>query len=182
MKIPDIQKENVPCWYELSWRPQDKIVLRVHEDFVRSKGNISKKAPIVWGMKAEHGFNGFEGNFSGKNFGFDKSFVNKGLNKNFFEMEFKLPVLRNKSGKPCGSCNGTGKDNFSDGICRFCNGERNSYSYDWGKAFAISASLTVFFLFSFNPEIKTSSNLKQLMTFQTVTKREAHGGSFLGRF
>ena len=98
MKIPNIQKENVPCWYELSWdSSKESIVLRVHEDFVKSNGNISGEAPIIWGMKEEHGFNRFEGNFSGKNFGFDKSLINRGLNKGFFEMETKLPVLRKKA-------------------------------------------------------------------------------------
>lgn len=180
MKIPNIKKEDVSCWYELSWDDKGSIVLRVNKDFVKNAGNISKNAPIVMGLK--EGFSAFEGGFEGKNFGFDKSFVNKGLNKDFFEMEAELPVLRKKSKEPCLFCKGTGKADFLDGICICCNGEGRSYLYEWGKAFAISASFTVFFLFSFNPEIQTSSNLKQLMAVQTITESNIHGGSIWGDF
>lgn len=180
MKILDIRRENMPCWYQLSLDGKS-IVLGVHEDFVRNRGNISDEAPIIWGMKAEHGFNGFEGSFGRENFGFDKAFINRGLNKSFFEMEARLPVLRKKSNESCGFCNGIGKD-FYDDVCEFCDGEGNHYFYDFEKAFAISATFTVFFTFSFNLEIQTSSNLKQLMTVDTRTRRDIHGGSICGNF
>ena len=181
-----ITKENISCWYELSWNDKRRaIMLRINEDFVKKAGNISEEFPIIIGFKAEYKFNSFKGNFSSESeyFGFDRSFKNNGLDKNFIEIEVELPILRKKSDEPCGFCNGTGKNIiFPDEVCRICKGRGDSYFYDWGKAFAISATFTTLFLFFNYPNFQINSGLKQLMTIETVTIRDVHGGSLGGDF
>ena len=183
MSIKRITQESVPCWYELSWSNKSSIILRIHEDFLKNKGSIMPEEYFIKELARENKFTIFEGDFEGGNFGFDKSFVNQGLNNGFFEMKADVPSLRKESAQPCSLCNGTGKV-FDYGVCSFCGGGGKSWCYEWEKAFALSASFTVFFTFSSSSNIQTSSNLKQLMTIQTITKRDAqgHGSSLRGEF
>lgn len=176
-----IIREDIPCWYELSFRKtKPAIILRVHRDFVKSKKIIPENNWTVVDFKKQFGFSSFVGSFDG-NFGFDNAFICEGEKEEFVEFIVEIPKVRKKTGRVCEHCKGSGKDDYSDG-CLSCDGKGEEYIYDWNKAQAISASFTVFFNFSHFPEKETSSSLIQLMTVQTITLKESHGGSLDGEY
>ncbi|MFH2062463.1 MAG: hypothetical protein ABIJ43_05760 [Candidatus Beckwithbacteria bacterium] len=180
-EIKMLTRENIPCWYELSFRKtKPAIVLRVHKDFIKSTAPVSDDAPIVADFKKQFSFKSFIGTFDG-NFGFDNAFIRKGEKREFVEFVIQIPVIKKDAGI-CDYCNGSGEGDFLDGKCLSCNGSGRDYELDWRMADAISASLTIFFNLSWFPEVETSSLLDQLMTIETITVKDAHGGSLWGEF
>jgi hypothetical protein len=172
-------RENIPCWYELSWRAvEPAIILRVHRDFIKNTGPIPDNQWMVADLKQKLGSTNFIGNFEG-NFGFDDAFFRVGEIEEFTNFEVPIPLIRKERGV-CRECKGSGKDEFGD--CLRCMGEGKEYSFDWKSAYAISASFTAFSMWSRFPEKETSSLLPQLMTVQTITHEGSHGGSLDGEF
>lgn len=179
--IKIVIRENIPCWYELSFRETGPaIILRVHKDFIESIKLVPNNDWRVVDFLKQFKFNEFVGSFDG-NFGFDNAFIREGQKGEFTEFVVEIPKVRKKTGRVCKYCKGSGKDDYSDG-CLSCDGKGEEYIYDWNKAQAISASFTVFFDFSRFPKFETSSSVTQLMTMQTITLKESHGGSLDGEY
>ena len=172
-------RENIPCWYELSWRTvEPTIILKVHKDFIKNTGSFPDTHWMAANLKQQFGFANFVGNFEG-NFGFDNAFIRSGGTEEFAKFEVPIPLIRKKKGV-CRECKGSGKDEVGD--CLYCMGEGKEYFFDWKLANAISANFTVFFMHSRFPKKETSCPLPQLMTVQTITQAEIHGGSLSGEF
>ncbi len=48
MNIRMITREDIPCWYELSWQPKPPaLILRIHRDFLKEMNVDLQNAPIV---------------------------------------------------------------------------------------------------------------------------------------
>ncbi len=181
-----LERENMPCVYELSWDGETPaIIVKVHKDFVRSC-SISQRAPIVLSLMKEFGFSSFSGDLNRESFGFDGAFQRVGADGNFAIFKIVIPVVKKQSGQACDRCGGTGKDEFefiNGGKCLMCEGTGKETVFDWKSAYAISASLTVFFSVTslkFNKKDKTSCSFPQLITVETATIKDMHGGSLWG--
>jgi len=183
-RIKNIIYDVLPCWYEISWREilPPSIVLRIHKDFI---GEIKGRkidfgnAPIIMGLKIEFGFENFVGDFD-KDFGFDGAFVRKGEAGKFVEFMIPVPKVK-KEGGQCNSCNGSGENKeLLHGECLMCSGSGKKYTYDWKTAYAISASLNVFFTLASFPKKETKAGFSQLMTIDVATRKGMHGGSLSG--
>lgn len=180
-KIRLITWENVPCWYELSFREKGPaIILRIHQDFAKAFPSINNEAPIVLGLQERFNFKTFNGSFD-KDFGFDGVFAREENQGEFLQFAVKIPRVRKLKGV-CPRCGGSGEDKSLNGRCLYCDGEGKEYFYDWEKLYAISASFTVVLGFLLHPKIETSCSLPQLMTVQTVTLKDMHGGSLDGDY
>ena len=180
-----IIRENIPCWYELSFLTEEEALsLRISEEYLRKRPLILENNMMVIGMKQQLGFEKFDNSFYGDNFGFDESFINAGIKNGFIDLKAILPVVRKKEDRPCGYCNGTGKNElFADENCIICKGEGISYIYDWKEAFALSATFTLLFTYLHTTEKSIDSKSRnQLITVYTNTHKEAHGGSLYGEF
>lgn len=180
----NITRDDLPCSYELSWQEKPPaIILRVHKDFIANAPDIPNNAPIIKNfMESKFGFERFCTNFKG-NFGFDDAFQLGGETDEFVEFVAAIPRVEKETGKPCPSCNGSGKDGlFGNEKCRHCNGEGKEWRLYWKPAYAISASFTLFTVLARFPEKETSSSLLQLLTVHTVTEKEINGGAFNGEF
>jgi len=175
-------RENIPCWYELSWRKtKPAVILRIHKDFIKNIESIPKKNRWADGLREEFKFTSFTDSLNG-NFGFDNAFIRKGETEEFVEFVVGIPKIRQKTGNPCPNCKGSGKDHFLERECSWCRGTKMEHKDDWRPVYAISASFTVFSQLSFFSEKETSSSLIQLMTIQSLTRRGMHGGSISGHF
>ena len=165
-----IQHENIPCWYELSWRDKEKsLVLSVHRDFINNEGNIKSDAPIVAHFMEEFGFKSFSGDFSSDFFGFDQSLKRIGECSEFVDFLAKIPATERKTGKKCEYCHGSGKDRIRYGEkCGHCNGRCYEIANEVGKIQALSASFNLFFSFACLPDKETTSRLPQLIRVSTV--------------
>ncbi len=176
-----IRYDTIPCWYELSWREPQGIILRIHSDFVNKKGSISTNAPIVGHYAKEFKFTKFSGEF-GKNFGFEDSLQFLGESDGFIEYLVPTPLVRKLGGK-CKNCGGSGKDEENwNCVCLHCGGEGKNIRFDYTEAYAVSATLTTLFEFMTFPQFETSCHLPQLITVKTVTIRDSHGGSVGGEY
>ncbi|MFA5084058.1 MAG: hypothetical protein WC475_01570 [Candidatus Paceibacterota bacterium] len=180
MDIKRIRWENIPCWYELSWREKEPaIILRIHQDFITNVKVNLNKAPIVKDFKNEFKFSGFNGDFK-RNIGFENVFERRGIKYKFVEFAVKIPKVKILTEKKCGNCKGSGKDEFRQDKCLHCEGTGKEDFMDWQAAYAISASFSVFLMLLHSCEKDTSASSPQLMTVKTMTKAEAHGGSLAG--
>ncbi|MBU3926062.1 hypothetical protein KJ763_02750 [Patescibacteria group bacterium] len=177
-----IIREDVPCWYELSFAEKiPAIILKVHEDFVKEKGAIPENAPIIEEFKEGFRFKKFSGDF-GRDFGFEGIFKFRGIKDGFYEFVIEIPKVKKDSGKKCGYCEGSGEDKFLGRKCLFCNGKGKEYVYDWQNAYSVSASFTVFSMLSYFYEGNTSCLKPQLLLVQTITHKDMHGGSLAGMY
>jgi hypothetical protein len=176
--------ETIPCWYEISWRGRNGkpgILLRMHPDVVNSKNQIPPDARLALDFMQTFGFKRFSNTFEG-DFGFENALKRVGVAKDgFLEYEIPTPVVKKKSKKICGMCNGTGRNQVLDGSCIFCVKGKEIY-YDYHEAFAVSASLNLLleFLSLFNGE--SNAHTPQLMSLVMVTMADAHGGSLGGEY
>ena len=179
-----IIRENIPCWYELSFiNTEDALSLRISEEYLKKRPFILKDNVMVMDMEQKFDFKEFDNSFYGNNFGFDKSFTNTGIKDGFVELKANLPVVRKKDDKPCDICDGTGKNKSFGDECIRCDGNGVSYIYDWKEAFALSATFTLLFTYLYMPEKSIDSKSHyQLITICTITQKEAHGGSLCGEF
>lgn len=86
-----LYRENIPCWYELSFSKEKRsIVLSLHKDFVKKAKPISQEDSLVVKLKQEFGFKKFVGCFDG-NFGFDDSFIRAGVEGEFIKFFIQMP-------------------------------------------------------------------------------------------
>lgn len=175
--------ENIPCWYELSWRAEPPtIVLRLHRDFIAGAKVISLEELIVREFMKEFRFTNWNGDLT-RNWGFEDAFVRQGEKEEFVEFWVNIPKVKWRTAEPCERCDGTGKDpHFEDEKCFSCDGSGKAYAMDWKIAYAISASFTAFSNLVNYPEQETRAAVPQLLTVQTVTRQESHGGSLGGEY
>lgn len=182
--IKIVKYHNIPCWYELSWRPVVGIVLRIHKDFASYANSkpIPKNSPILVSYKKNFRFKKFGEKF-GEDLGFEGSIKFLGQSGEFLEYQIPMSLCR-KLGEKCKRCKGTGKDEDAyESRCLYCGGEGKEVNYDYKEAYEVSASLTILLqLFLLFPDMETSSSLFQLISLETVTIRSAHGGSLSGEY
>ncbi len=180
-----ITRDNIPCWYELSWQEKElAIILRVHQDFIENTAPVKQDAPIVIGLKEGFGFKKFTGSLN-ENFGFDDALEIQAPKDKFIEFLIRIPEIKKLTRRKCRSCDGTGKDEFRAGEkCFNCSGKGREFDYDFMQAETISASLVVFFVLAMlsEKEKETSSFIPQLLTIQTIILRDMHGGSLWGEY
>ena len=175
--------DRIPCWYELSWRESPPtLIVRIHEDFIRTFQNIPTASPVVDFLKKQFGFKIFESDFS-KNFGFEDGLKNAGTVNGFREFHIILPKIRVETDKVCRQCDGTGKrEDFPDEECFYCDGAGKEHELHWHETTTISASLNVLFMTLCCSEIETFCALPQLMTIRLITELGPHGGSIGGTY
>ncbi|MCK5539073.1 MAG: hypothetical protein KAI79_19785, partial [Bacteroidales bacterium] len=154
-----LTREKVPCWYDLSWDSKRcSIILKVHKEFVASLDWMGSKIPIAEEMKEEFSFKSFSSDFS-KNFGFDDAFKFEEETKDFFSYLIEMP---NPSITPCETCSLQMEFDFLesnlDFLCLECRGRKKIINTDWQKAYAISATLTIFFFLPYDPFEKPTSS------------------------
>ena len=181
MKI--LTRDYMPCWYDLSWQGKTKpptIILRVHKDFIAGQEKIPETATLIEHFKKEFELKTFCGDLNG-NFGFENTLKRQGDCDGFSIFSIGLPLVKKQETKTCSLCNGSGKD-FTHDNCFSCGGSGKENVIDWHDAYAVSASLTVFFQISYYNEIETSAKIPQLLTVQTITERGMHGGSLHGMY
>jgi len=181
MEFRYITKENMPCWYELSWQEKEPaIILRIHKDFIKNLDFKIEELPIVKFLREDFDFNEFSTDFEG-DIGFDKVFKRIGEKNRFIEFLIKIPEVKRETNKKCSHCNGSGKDEDLEQDCFFCEGTGKDYIMDWYPAQVISASFSVLTtLLSFHCETDTSATTSQLLTVETMTREGMHGGSLNG--
>ncbi|MCX6760514.1 MAG: hypothetical protein NTZ84_00170 [Candidatus Nealsonbacteria bacterium] len=181
-----LRERDMPCWYELSWREKETaILLRVHKDFIATIERLVSGKPdlplfdIIAGLRGSLGFEKFTLSFN-ENFGFNDAFLHVGEKDGFAEFLIKIPEVQKYTDEICPECKGSGNDKHFNGECSWCHGKGKHLVFDWKSAYAISASFTVFSMLARFPDIKTSSNMSQLLTIETKTNKEMHGGSLWG--
>jgi len=172
-----IIREDIPCWYELAWdEKKPAIILRVHQDFIETIPIIASGAPIIRYFMGKFKLQEFVGDLK-KNFGFDGSILRnpEGTKNGFLEYLVPLPKIKVETGNRCEDCKGSGKDSFAqshednDRECSYCDGSGREHIYKWHSAYAVSASLNVFFSIGYYPEKETSAPFPQLMLLYTTT-------------
>jgi hypothetical protein len=185
-----IIRENIPCWYELAWdKKKPAIILRAHQDFIEAITPIPREAHLIKWLTEKFKFQEFNGDLKG-NFGFNGSVLQKPnkVKNGFLEYIITIPKIKVETGNHCEDCNGSGRDFFAqtygenDRKCPYCNGSGKEHIYNWHLAYAVSASLNVFFSISRYPERETSAPFSQLMLLDTITDTDMHGGSLGGEF
>lgn len=182
----------LPCWYELSWIPKEiGILIRIHQSAVEKLNRIPNDAPIFEYFKKEFDFKEFEANLA-KNFGFEKAMVHLQEKDGFVELLAKAPHVMEWTKEKCQRCKGKKRDPGIGGKCMSCNGSGKERIYKWQSAYAVSASFTVLFqmLNMIEGDIaldkmdvkEIPTNFPQLLTVETVTKHDMHGGSLGGSY
>ena len=136
-------------------------------------------APAPSALTKEFEFKSFCGSLKG-NFGFEEAFRKLPEEGEFVSFSVVLPKVRKEKTVKCRACNGSGKDYSGDGACFSCEGKGREGVIDWHDAFAVSASFTIFFAVTFYNETETSAKTPQLLTVQTCTIADMHGGSLSG--
>ncbi len=186
MNIRMITREDIPCWYELSWQAKPPaLILRIHRDFLKGMNINLQKAPIIKSYLKEFAFVEFSCDFE-RDIGFNrvlKRIMKEEEKDGFAAFAAKIPALRKLTNKECGYCEGSRKDSFgelTERECLYCEGTGRDYIIDWKPAETISASFTVLGMLLGHCENNTSAQFPQLMTVQTVTRRDMHGGGLGG--
>jgi len=171
--------ENIPCWYEISWQETPPaLILKIHKEFIDSTEHDFTQAPIIKHFKSELNLPEFEDDFN-KNIGFGGIFKYKGEKDNFIEFLIEVPQVKKYPGTKCKECGGTGWNEERDMRCFYCEGGKK-WTMDWKDATKISATFTVLTSWLMYPQINTSCFYYQMMTVQTITQNNIHGGSLSG--
>ncbi|KKQ48379.1 MAG: hypothetical protein US68_C0035G0003 [Candidatus Shapirobacteria bacterium GW2011_GWE1_38_10] len=172
----EMRRNNVPCWYEISLGEKAKYLqLKIHQDFIRDSKNQLGNDHLIEVLKERFNLGEFGTDFS-ENIGFGKIFNNEGKDeKGMIVFQAEIPKLGNITNKKCELCRG------HDGLpCWNCYGTGKEITTDWNTARNFSASLTILTSYLAQPSIKTSANFPQLLTLETKTEHDQHGGSLWG--
>ena len=152
IKVKMLIKENIPCWYELSWNAEmPAIILKIHKDFIKHRNiKLGNLTGIVDFNKNFSYFGDFKSDFRG-DIGFDGVFRHYGEDIEFIKFAIDIPT----KGK--------------------------SYDL-YEMLYRISASFTILFTFLYIQEYETKCKFPQLFTINTTTHEEMCGGSIGGQF
>ncbi|MDO8498232.1 MAG: hypothetical protein Q7S44_00355 [bacterium] len=176
-EIRDISLRDLPCWYELSWiESGPTLVLRIHEDFIENAYQMTPNSPIIRALAQDLDLGNFSGDFQG-HIGFEEALKNQGKKDGFTEFALAVPQIKRITDQECQWCGGSGQDDLRDWECLRCEGSGKGYEMDWHQAYTASASLTAFTVLLRLSEKDTSTLFPQLLTFQTITQKDMHGGS-----
>jgi len=182
-----IMKHNIPCWYELSWRPElPAIVLRVRKDFaeyISESTKLSDETPAVAELAERFRFKKFDADLRSK-FGFDDAFEPAKDDGDFFSFVIRIPCVRHFTENPCRMFSTSGKLGHSEECV--CGGTGKDYEYRQKPLFAISASLAVFSFFArygYQPsEFVTSASKPQILLFTLSADTGMHGSYINGEY
>ncbi len=177
-KIKILTYENIPCWYEISWR-EPSLILRINKEFIINNRLDLAKSPIVEHYKKESKLPDFDDDFT-KDIGFGGIFKYLCEIDDFIEFEITIPKIKWITETKCGDCSGTGLEEHYDGKCLFCEGTGYKWIMEWKEITKISATFSVLTTWLHFCEIETSVSYPQLMTFETLTRQGMHGGSLNG--
>ncbi|MCX6721743.1 MAG: hypothetical protein NTY04_00925, partial [Candidatus Staskawiczbacteria bacterium] len=157
---------------------------KVHKDFVRNSAVMPETSHMVKHFMEDFSFSSFNGDLKAGDFGFDGAFKRGFPQGDFHIFRVFIPLVEKQSDKKCSRCNGNGEDECREGEkCLMCHGTGKEHNLDWKTAYAISASFTAFFLAASlrtEKKDKTSCSLPQLITVETLTIQDQHGGSLGG--
>jgi len=172
----EMMKRDVPCWYEISWKKEIKsLELKIHPDFIQNSRYKLGKNRLIEVLKERFNLGEFGADFSG-DIGFGKIFKNAGRNeKGMIIFQAEIPKIGNVTDKKCGLCK-----NHRELPCWNCYGTGREFETDWSIARNFSASLTILTSHLTQPGSKTSANFPQLLTLETKTDYDQHGGSLWG--
>lgn len=176
-----IKYRDAHCWYELLWRENPpSIGLRIHKEFIESNKIDFEKAPMIKFLAKNLRIPAFNGDFT-KDIGFGGILKRKGEKDGFIEFMAEIPQVKKKTDKKCTDCKGTGEKKYDrNEKCLFCDGSGREWVMDWKGVYAISASFSALTGWLRFCEIETSATYPQLLTVQTITEQDMHGGSLSG--
>lgn len=180
-----IIRERMPWWYELEWRPGARSApgLAIH---LRTKAvwtALNETETIASRLfPPEENFGEFIADDPWK-FGYDGCFSWEPRDAESRSLILPIPIIEKEIKESCHLCNGTGKSFYDDELpCFNCKGRKKERILDWDSAYRISATLTVLFeSINYLDDIPESSQ-SQLLTLETLTQKEAHGGSLHGTY
>ena len=169
-----------PCWLELSWQGMEPaIILRVHEDFIKSIDFNLQDSMRVKSLKEDLKLPDFNGNFD-EDFGFNKVFKRIGKKDGFVEFLIGIPQVKIFTDEKCHVCNGLGQDKRINSTCFHCNGEGKESILKWDMVYNISATFSVLSPLMTFYRKGSSASFSQLLTFCTITKKSSQGGALSG--
>ncbi|GMX58553.1 MAG: hypothetical protein MCSN_2070 [Candidatus Microsyncoccus archaeolyticus] len=169
-----VEKEIIPCVYDISYRPGEIpcIVISINKDWIDD--NLKNKAIesiVNLLMYREYGFETFSF-LDSEYFGFDNA-IKKGKTKNGFVDYFVEIVPIRKSGENvCAYCKGTGYNKELEMKCSFCDGNKLEIIYDFKPILAISCSLQVLTMLFEDTEKNYNTDKNQLLTFKIDALRK----------
>lgn len=137
---------------------------------------MNSETNLVRLLSRELGLKNFSGDFQ-KDIGFEGILKNQGEKDGFSEFSIPIPKIKKESERKCTWCGGSGNDNYDDRECFMCSGSGKDFEMDWQEAFEVSASLTAFTRLLECCDEDTSASLPQLLTLETFTSKDMHGGS-----
>lgn len=176
-----IMQRDLPCWYELSW--QDKpsaLILKIHKDFIENQQPLPPDSPLIKLLEKDFELDDYNSNFS-EDVGFGNVFKNRGEDeRGFVVFKAEIPQVKRVGERKCPNCKGSKYDTDLDRECLYCEGTGKKIYIDWKPAHTLSASLTILTTYLSTLEKETSSKLPQLLTLETITQHDMHGGEFWG--
>jgi hypothetical protein len=181
----NITREDVPCWYELSWDEKvPALTVSVHKTFAASVPLMTRENnQIVSAMMDQFHLKKFDGKLQIGMFGFDLAWKHLDTGDEFVRFSIPIPQVKFPGRKNCSYCRGTGKHpHVHLEKCPSCKGTKKDHDYRWNKVYAISATFTLFSIFSRYTDVVTTCKFPQLLTVQTMTELGQHGGSLGGEY
>lgn len=169
-----ITRQDVPCWYDLSWKENSGVIVRIHQDAAATCEMPHKESPIMKHLRSEHKTD-FMARL-GEDFGVAGALKCLGHSGEFLEYQVPIVLCRKHAGK-CRMCSGTAEWNGSD--CLFCDRTGENYEYDYFEAIRVSTSLGALLNFLSFP-VPTTSSLPQLVALSTSMSKDTFyvGGEF----
>ena len=170
----DIKREEIPCWYELSyvpdWKGAPAITVRIHYESMAHLRSLPNDAPIIRRLIADGRPKGLF--VAPRTIGFGNCLELESCDGDFHRYTANIPVLHSR-GNPCEMCDFMKEEDLP---CRYCNDSGFQTVYDWSAAENLAASLYVLFLFLNNPKWETSCLLPQLLTARLNVKLKGDKG------
>jgi len=206
-----MQRENMPCIYELSWdKTKPAVIVRAHKEFLANCPEL-EDAPIKQSFMEAFHFSRFESDIRNGNFGFEGVFERVAEEDGFATFRVAIPKAKKQLYKICPichgdkaslfgkclNCNGRGKieelcsechgakKNEDGDACPYCEGRGKKTYIDWDSFYAISASFNIFFniaALQLEKDKATSCQFPQLIFVNIATDRDIHGGSLDGTY
>jgi hypothetical protein len=138
-----------------------KKAIRSHRELLRS---LEETGPLLFGS----------------DFGFGGCLRFLGENSDFQSYAITIPKIIYKTERSCRTCQGSGV--IVGFKCMYCAGTGFEIKHDYTTAYAISSSLALLFSALSLYDLKTSSNLPQLMTLNTTAIISSSGFAISGEY